>query len=200
MYDGWGTWFTGEVNFEDLAVRSIFIRNDAVNGGEGVRLSQLNSLLADYLPRVGVTDGSNAPAGCVGEFFSAVGTQFNATGVMAQQFADTIALPAGDWDVVWVVRISSLDAQQVTFHAHPVTGFAMTSTTPGGLPSPGSGYVGGATIVGIAAASNMNGIFIPQFRVSSTTGSLTLTFTIGFGIAPTTACGVRFFVTARRMR
>jgi hypothetical protein len=62
------------------------------------------SALANYQPLAGVTDGSNAPAGQVGEVLSTLVTTGVSLTSGAQTNIGTLTLSAGDWDVfaeVW---------------------------------------------------------------------------------------------------
>jgi hypothetical protein len=64
-----------------------------------VPLQQINSMLGVYLPRAGVTDGSNAPAGQIGEIV--VGASGSSAGISPSTPINVIAitLSPGDWDV-----------------------------------------------------------------------------------------------------
>jgi|SRR5215467_11479442 len=59
------------------------------------------SLATTAFVRTGVTDGSNAAAGQVGEYRSAIVASTAPVGILANQWSQVTALtlPAGDWDV-----------------------------------------------------------------------------------------------------
>ena len=94
-------------------------------------------LLNDLVERVtnprGITDGSDAPAGVVGEELTASGSAPLSTGVAAN--VATLTLPAGDWEVTGWVNFTAAGANTGRF-ATGVDTFGMEF--PANLPA-GSG-------------------------------------------------------------
>lgn len=137
-------------------------------------------------PILGVTDGSNAPAGQVGEFVSQT---FPATGVASNTVWNIgyLSLPAGDWDISGFAQFSITAAAATQFQA--------------GFSSSGTAFAGGyLTPILYSGASNLGGsaFALPTQRVNAATAT-TIYFNVLaiFGSGTCNANG-RFY--ARRAR
>ena len=87
----------------------LFLRYNDGNSSQWVQLNALPNG-AGYMPLQGVTDGSNAPAGQIGEVLSINQTAGQALTNNAAGNITSLALAAGDWDVAgeaWFVGITT---------------------------------------------------------------------------------------------
>lgn len=138
-------------------------------------------------PLVGVTDGSNAAAGIVGEFIESVITNaspVNFTNSGTPQNLTSINLTAGDWDVCCIISYNP--SVQVTAS---VGGINTVSNT---LPALERQSNFGATAPGRTAA------VIPRVRFSLSS-SATL-YAVGNVVFSTGTCTMYGFINARRIR
>ncbi|CAN5462726.1 hypothetical protein BH20VER3_BH20VER3_00940 [soil metagenome] len=95
-------------------------------------IQQLQS--GDELAVAGVTDGSNAAAGKVGEYLSSVVASGSGVSLTSGAVANitSLALTAGDWDVWAQGGIVGVSGSTVTFF------FAATSANNNNIPEPSS--------------------------------------------------------------
>lgn len=94
-----------------------------------VPLQQLNTSLGGYQSKTGVTDGSNAAAGQVGEYLFAslpLASQITLTTTGTAYAVISLSLTAGDWDVSGVVGYSPSGATMTSM----VAGLATTVALP----------------------------------------------------------------------
>jgi len=134
----------------------------------------------------GVTDGSNAPAGTVGEFISATGA---ATGMTnsTYQSPGNVSLTAGDWDV-WGSAAFAPSGNQVTQF------IAGISTTPNAFPGVGQ-YSQVTSTTGPFGATVLSS---PAIRVN-VTAATTVYLTV-YGVIPSGSCTATPVISARRRR
>lgn len=148
-----------------------------------------NQLGGGYLLKQGVTDGSNAPAGQIGEVISSVVPQ--ASGVPLTTGIDTqitsILLTAGDWDIsgeTWITPTVSCAAAY--------GGINNTVLIPG---TPGVGYsLGWISVSGITGAD----ISLRTCRASLT--AITTYYLIGTAYFSSGTCKAAGVIMARRVR
>jgi hypothetical protein len=127
---------------------------------------------------VGVTDGSNATPGNIGEYISATLASGSAITVITSAFNDitTISLTAGDWDVEGNIEMTNTGGPTVTAMLGWVN--SVSATLPAGLGTEG-GFIQwrGSTTGNIGASTGAR-----RFNLSSTTTiylSCNATFTGG---------------------
>jgi hypothetical protein len=94
----------------------------------------------------GVTDGSDAPAGHIGEFLSASGSGALTNAAPADRA--TLTLTAGDWDVAGSATITP-NIANMTFAEAWLSAAANTPTDPGraAIQSGGAGTLGAVALV-----------------------------------------------------
>jgi hypothetical protein len=93
----------GDMWFDSVGAQTYVWFTDA-NSSQWVILNNFSG--GAYLPKAGVTDGSNAPAGQIGEVISALVTAAVSLPNATQVNVATLALTPGDWDVqgeCWIV-------------------------------------------------------------------------------------------------
>lgn len=142
------------------------------------------------LSLTGVTDGSSAAAGKVGEYISSFQSTTNYPASATSADLTTIILTAGDWDISAVTYTTANGASVTSVLAGigTVTGDDLTGVVFGD-----SGVAGG-----VVSAANALGLSIPSSRVSIT-GSATyrLKFRANYTVATPQAAGR---ISARRIR
>jgi hypothetical protein len=141
------------------------------------------------MPIAGVTNGSNAAAGQIGEFLSAICLQANAINLTTgtDTVIATLPLTAGDWDVWGSVTFNMTNGNTVT-----VRGWISQTTT-----QPSFDQLGGNAILPMPNNVPLASLVVTQLRVNSNTGvSITLGATASFS-GTITAFGK---VMARRVR
>jgi len=114
--------------------------------------------------QTGVTDGSSASAGIIGEVIQTLVASGSAVSLTTATAASigTLSLTAGDWDVCGSVNF--------VIAAGTVSEMVASFGTSVAINTDGSEVYGGATA---AVVTQKNGVTIPKFRVSSS-GSTTL--------------------------
>ena len=140
---------------------------------------------------VGVTDGSNANAGVVGEYISAQVTA-STTGLTSTSTTNvtSISLAAGDWDVWGVVSYSYNTGTIAT------KTFAGISTTSSTLSSAAAGY--SALIDATQTAGDGLTMVAPPLRINVST--TTTVYLIGYCTFTVSTAGIGGFIRARRVR
>ena len=140
---------------------------------------------------VGVTDGSNANAGVVGEYISAQVTA-PTTGLTSTSTTNvtSISLTAGDWDVWGVVSYSYNTGTIAT------KTFAGISTTSSTLSSAAAGY--SALIDATQTAGDGLTMVAPPLRINVST--TTTVYLIGYCTFTVSTAGIGGFIRARRVR
>jgi hypothetical protein len=138
---------------------------------------------------VGVTDGSNAPAGYVGEFIStSANMSFAASPAITTQTLSTLVVPAGDWDVDAYAGFSTFTG--------PL--WFVLSPAPTGISNPMN-----AASIGISSSMSSQDVVLNAAPArASFTASTLLSFQLsvnqsGAGLLAGTAS---LFVQARRAR
>jgi hypothetical protein len=141
---------------------------------------QLNTRLA------GVTDGSDAPAGNLGEYLVITGSGSVTTATPVDRA--TLSLPAGDWDVSGSATITP-SAATMTFAQAWLSAASASPTDPGraAIQSGGTGTLGSVALV----------VGPVRFSVSATT-SVHLGVQANF--PGTTSVTAGAFIQARRAR
>ena len=144
---------------------------------------------------IGVTDGSNATAGTVGEYISSVvtsGSQVSLTTLTAVNIT-SISLTAGDWDVSGSVWFDAGSASTVIVYARG--GASSTSATmPSVVYTFGISNGAGGTLF----SNTDGGQSIPTQRFNlSTTTTIYLVASCSFSVSTLFAYG---FIRARRIR
>jgi hypothetical protein len=154
-----------------------------------VPLQQLNSSLGNYQPRTGVTDGSDAAAGQIGEFRNTtISTPIACSTSGAATNVATLSLTAGDWDVWGNVVVN------------PVTGTASVligglSVTSAAFGAPG---VNSSQVNMLSIGVNYGGAMTPApIRVSVTSATTVYLLGLAQSAATATAYGS---ISARRVR
>jgi hypothetical protein len=139
--------------------------------------------LSGYMLKAGVTDGSNALAGQIGEYISASrGTALGLTSAVSTNIT-SIALTAGDWDI----------RGNLNFSFTPGT----TCTILGGASTASATLPTFYSVQGIAS-SNTGGFEIPVIRVSS--ASPVTVYLIGYAVFGTGSVTCTGTIVARRAR
>ena len=154
-------------------------------------VANVTASLAPYLPRAGVTDGSNAPAGQIGEVISSLVASPGVTLTNAATANITsISLTAGDWDVCGEVWVSVGTGAPTSLHG----GIGPTSAT-----LPGSALnTSRVSLISTVAPSAVAVMPLRMCRVSlATTTTYYLVAQVTFPSGTTTAFGS---VIARRAR
>jgi hypothetical protein len=138
---------------------------------------------------VGVTDGSDSAAGMVGEFKSAAVTTGVALTTATARDLTTLALTAGDWDIVGEAYFQASTSAGTSDQRVWVNTVSATQPT---------GDQGGLAIVSTSSAGLINNPTTSPFRLlTSASVTLYLSVTATFNSGTMTAKG---FVRARRMR
>jgi hypothetical protein len=141
------------------------------------------------LPLAGVTNGSNAAAGQIGEFLSSVQTANVSIAATTATNITSLVLTAGDWDV-------SGEAQVLT--SSPSASIqAMINTVSATIPSPGISTATGYVAVIASSGSNLGGAQLAIARVRINVSASTTVYLIGYANQAGTGTGK---LTARRMR
>ena len=140
---------------------------------------------------VGVTDGSNANAGVVGEYISSIvlPTSTGLTSVTPTN-ATSISLTAGDWDVSGCL---SFDYAGTTVPSYVYGAISTTSATLPGITNPTSMFFQGT----ITTGSETNFV-VPTLRINITT--TTIVYLVGQCYFTTSTAGFGGFIRARRVR
>lgn len=162
-------------NYEDVKRAQAFLRQMLTD-----IIKEDPTILSGGAPLAGVTDGSDAQPGMVGEFlhFSA---GFSYPAAVTTQMVSAGVLPPGDWDV-WAWAGASVPTTGMNFHLSPVPpGFSGDLTSGFGLG-------------GIAEAT---AIVAPAVRALISVPTL-LAFSLQ--VDPTAAGTVGLEVSARRCR
>ncbi len=160
-----------------------------------VRISSATISTATISNLRGVTDGSNACAGCVGEYVEAT-TTANTAEPTSTQYGDliSISLTAGDWDVTGIVYHS----QEAATWARADAGISTTSGNNA------TGLTTGITLVfgGWASSATTPTVVVlgvPDVRMSvSGTTTVYLKFAATYSLGAPLARGGR--ISARRVR
>jgi len=172
-----------------------------VSGAPEQRLQQIASSITDSHNQIaalqtqigwGVTDGSDAQPGQIGEYIFANRTTAQLLGISSGVSTDlaTITLSAGDWDVLGAVYFqgsSSSGADDLRAWVHTVS-----ATQP-------SGDTGGLAIISTSSGGLVNMLPVPPIRAlgSATSTLVYLGCNATFGSGTMQAKG---WVRARRMR
>lgn len=144
-----------------------------------------NLTIANYQTRAGVTDGSDAAAGQIGEFKTNASSGTSLTTGVAANCA-SVSLTAGDWDVSGIVR---LNLQPTTTLSSVLAGINTTSAT-------NPGYTQYQQINASLTTGAQQIMQAPLTRVSvSATTTVYLIGTAIFGTSTATCDG---FIRARR--
>lgn len=142
------------------------------------------------LPKAGVTDGSNAPAGQIGEFLSTTNAYVSLTSLTDQQLA-SLALTPGDWDLESTAYFNPANTTQVSgVLAYFTETVNVRPTIPGGFSL--------SAISGIVSTGNIIGLALARTRIS-TSVPVTIYLSGGVGFTISTCQGAGF-MSARRVR
>jgi len=133
---------------------------------------------------IGVTDGSNATAGTVGEYIDSYASGTTVSG--SPTTMTSISLTAGDWDVSGAVNYN---------------GNSTPTYVQGGIGTTTNSFSGtstGKTVLasGTNTTAGTGSVLIPRFRVSITT---TTTYYL-VGQLSSTSQTCQGYISARRMR
>jgi hypothetical protein len=132
----------------------------------------------------GVTDGSDAAAGQIGEYLSASLTSTSAAASNASKDIGSLALTAGDWDVYGTLRMPAIAGLQGYW--------GVLATAPNGANAFASTYGGAANVSSASSGLTVSG------RVSTAAPlSLYLNAGVGYSGSVPTLSG---FLSARRVR
>jgi hypothetical protein len=142
----------------------------------------------------GVTDGSNAPNGQIGQYTSQVSTSPVGIGSNIVGAVASVTLGAGDWDISGIATFNGASTTTVNYVQAAISTSATAITPVAGQP----GYMihsgGGQTLYAFAPLS----LSIPPTRESiSATTTFYLAIASGFGAGTTNVVGS---ITARRVR
>lgn len=163
------------------------------NAAVAVETSRAETAEGLLLPSLGVTNGSNAAAGNIGEYISStvvIGSAVPLTTSVVQEIT-SIPLTAGDWDV-WGNICYSVDPSTVVDAAFGWTSTVVSTTFPV-PPNNGAetGWVG--TVTGVVPY-----LTVGAQRISISTPTTVYLFTdSNFTTSTLSACG---FIGARRVR
>jgi hypothetical protein len=136
---------------------------------------------------IGVTDGSNAPAGSIGEYVSIPVSGSLASGATTN--LGGIALGAGDWDVEGLIQFSFSGVLGQTV----VVG---VSTVPGSFPV--QGQTGRAQLN--LAANTITVVDLPTGATRVSSAAVIGVYLTGLATFSSGTCSVLGFLRARRMR
>lgn len=177
----------------------VILSGNATANLNPVPLQQLNSMLGAYVPSsggtltgatiIGITNGSSAPAGAVGEFITATQTSIAITN-QAWSAVPSITLTPGDWDVQgWAEYLPSgsfIGQAYVQITNTPGTSNANIAT---------SGTVA-VTTGGANLSTTMLASGVTRWNVTANT-----TVYVGLFVAFTSGtCNVASYIRARRVR
>lgn len=165
----------GNLIFQFLPVASavnwLQIANNSIGGNVSIGAAgtdaniaiNINSKGTSGINLKGVTDGSNAPSGYVGEFISSTVLFASAVGIASGVPANvtSISLPAGDWDVWGNIGFSLVTATSMS----NIT--AATNTVSATLPNPAF-YIN-LTITGTSLAGGSQNAPKLRYNLTSTT-------------------------------
>jgi len=143
---------------------------------------------------VGVTNGTNASAGSVGEYVSS--TLVNASSVSmttnVTSNITSISLTAGDWDINGLV-VWSFGGSTVI-----LTELAGISTVSAGMPTVDSGQIGGFAFGAGKTGGGADYSVTPTVRLSI--NSTTTVYLVGKATFPTSTMAASGTISARRVR
>jgi hypothetical protein len=179
------------VAYIDLGIAGEICLLQLTNGiPSGIQTAQGLSVFSPIGQIPGITDGSAAAAGTVGQLLQAVTASPVAFAATGTHNLISLTLPAGDWDVWGSMVLTSTGGSAV-----PAQATVGISTTTGVLPA---AYLCASDVYGIALATPVSDVPAPQpFNVSTpTTVYLVLNVTVTSG-TDLTALGILY---ARRSR
>lgn len=165
----WAAFFTNMIDRLALLTQRVGIAEGDIAAGAG-----------------GVTDGSDAPGGHIGEFLSSSGSGGLTSGVPADRA--TLTLPAGDWDVAGSVGITPNLANMAFAQA-----WLNTAANAPGDPGRAAIQSGGAGTLGVAS-------LVVGPRRFSVTSDTTVHLGCQANFPGGTAVTASAFIRARRMR
>lgn len=164
--------------------------NAALSDGDFATLAGAEQLSNKTL--VGVTDGSSAAAGVIGEIItgSRLAASASALTTSIALNVTSISLTAGDWDVSGVVGFTGVSGNTTVYAA----GISTTSAT-----FPPEPYLGGITLLGHVSGANGNQVLpISNFQVN--VSSTTTVYLIAQCTFTTGAANAYGGIRARRIR
>jgi hypothetical protein len=85
-----------------------------VKGSEGIEFPDGTVQSSAARSKQGVTDGSNAAAGQIGEYISVTGTNLSALTSTVMSIAASITLQPGDWEVQGIVGVLGSGSTTIT--------------------------------------------------------------------------------------
>lgn len=184
---GGGVTVNGAMTYGGVTLNATTTGTGNLVAGTAPTLTSLNS--------VGVTNGSNAATGSVGEYLSTVvtsGSPVSMTTSGTVYNIASLALTAGDWDIRAMASLLPANTTSVTqLFASISTTSATLNTVPGQI----SGYFSNATVFNGSTIITQS---IPDYRISITTPTtyylvMQSTFTVS-------TCSGYGIISARRIR
>jgi hypothetical protein len=112
-------------------------------------------------PMQGVTDGSNAAPGNIGEFMTATANATFAAGVVTTTTLSPIVIPPGDWDL-WSFSEQTVETGIVWYYASPQP-VGVTNDMSGIAGAPGAGLL--TRVIGLPARGSFTVPTLLAFHV-----------------------------------
>jgi hypothetical protein len=154
----------------------------------GSNYLDIGSAATTYLPRVGVTNGTNAPTGHIGQYLTATGNSASLTNTVASNTA-SLTLSAGDWDVEGVTTYTRAATTVVSYTQQGIT------TTSATMPVTAGTFTSTASAISDVVPSTFA---TPTVRLSlSSATTVYLVSRAGFTTSTLSTTG---FIRARRVR
>lgn len=166
-------------------------QSTAIAAAVAVETTRATTAEGLLLPKAGVTDGSNAAAGQIGEYLTVTGSITPISTATPINLA-TLSLTAGDWDV-W---------GSVEFDANGATVWSLVSAwvSPAGTPALPSYPNGGAFYLDQYTSQSGAFVVVPTGTTRISISSTTSYFVAARGDFATTSPSAQGFLAARRVR
>ena len=139
---------------------------------------------------IGVTDGSSAGSGYVGEILTSGVVTGNFTVTTTNYNLATLSLTSGDWDIYGTMYVSTTSANT----SNSTGGLTLTSLSPSGAGS--QGFIVASVVGGVGLGSFQSSCYLPVQISTTTTIYLAGQATWSGGSAPSWGATI----TARRIR
>lgn len=191
-YAEWPSGASVTLTWQGLVIEPQVTNNTSAVASLQSALTALTARVTTLEAKQGVTDGSNASPGQLGEFLSAAVQVGNAIPATTNVIMDvvTLSVPPGDWDLFGQV------CTNIASGGHAQNGYAWMSTTSATVPAT---IFGAAHQIGGIASGNNEQLMLPtgRQRMSLTT---TTTIYLSTRIQFTGTASFYGYISARRVR